>query len=66
MVGITELMMDDRFAGWMEDQADDLLDSLSTYEVYSLFCNQTGETLVNDTPVMGFGEDTPQQGDTIN
>ena len=45
MVGITELMMDDRFVGWMEDQPDDLLDSLSTYEVYHLFCEQVGETI---------------------
>ncbi|MFZ2957494.1 MAG: hypothetical protein WA705_11435 [Candidatus Ozemobacteraceae bacterium] len=38
MVGITELMTDDRFMGWMEDQEDDMLEVLSTYEIYSRYC----------------------------
>ncbi len=37
MVGITELMTDDAFLSWMEGQAEDLLESLSTFEVYSLY-----------------------------
>ena len=37
MVGITELMMDENFLSWMEDQSDDLLESMSTFEIYSLF-----------------------------
>ena len=45
MVGITELMTDDLFMGWMEAQPDDLLDSLSTYEVYTRFRHESGETL---------------------
>lgn len=41
MVGITELMTDDRFVGWMEEQSDDLLDTLSTFEIYNRFCSET-------------------------
>jgi len=37
MVGITELMTDDVFLGWMESQDEDLLERLTTYEVYSRF-----------------------------
>lgn len=37
MVGITELMMDDDFLNWMENQTEELLESLSTFEVYSLY-----------------------------
>ncbi|MDN5278582.1 MAG: hypothetical protein PWR01_2547 [Clostridiales bacterium] len=37
MVGITELMMDDSFLGWMENQEEDFLESLSTFEIYNLF-----------------------------
>ncbi|MBF0502054.1 MAG: hypothetical protein HQM09_18080 [Candidatus Riflebacteria bacterium] len=40
MVGITELMTDDRFMGWMEGQSDDVIESLSTYEIYSRFCSE--------------------------
>jgi len=43
MVGITELMTDDNFAGWMENQGDDLLAEMSTFEVYSLYCSQNPE-----------------------
>jgi hypothetical protein len=43
MVGITELMTDDSFVDWMEEQAEELLENLSTFEVYSLYCAQTGE-----------------------
>ncbi|NLI78648.1 MAG: hypothetical protein GX442_19685 [Candidatus Riflebacteria bacterium] len=43
MVGITELMTDDGFVGWMEEQEDDMLSNLSTYEVYSLYCQQSTE-----------------------
>ncbi len=43
MVGITELMTDDDFVGWMEEQEDEMLETLSTYEVYSLYCAQSGE-----------------------
>ena len=45
MVGITELMTDDNFLGWMENQADDLLDSHSTFEVYHLYCREAEEAL---------------------
>jgi hypothetical protein len=38
MVGITELMTDDRFMGWMERQDDDLLETLSTFEIYRRYC----------------------------
>ncbi len=37
MVGITELMTDDNFLVWMENQEEDLLERLSTYEVYTRF-----------------------------
>jgi hypothetical protein len=37
MVGITELMMDDSFLSWMECQQQDMLESLSTFEIYSLY-----------------------------
>lgn len=37
MVGITELMMDDAFLGWMENQSEDLLEKLSTFEIYNLY-----------------------------
>lgn len=37
MVGITELMMDDNFLNWMDIQDEDLLESLSTFEIYSLY-----------------------------
>jgi len=37
MVGITELMTDDNFLVWMESQEEDLLERLSTYEVYTRF-----------------------------
>lgn len=37
MVGITELMMDEDFLCWMEVQSDDLLESLSTYEIFNLY-----------------------------
>ncbi len=43
MIGITELMTDDRFLGWMEEQKDELLASLSTFEIYSLYRNQREE-----------------------
>lgn len=46
MVGITELMTDDNFLGWMEQQAEDLLSRLSTFEIYSLYCRE-GEQSVN-------------------
>lgn len=42
MVGITELMMDDSFVGWMERQADDLLDSSTTFEIYRRYCRESG------------------------
>lgn len=37
MVGITELMMDDNFLCWMERQSNDLLESLSTFEIFNLY-----------------------------
>lgn len=37
MVGITELMMDENFLCWMEDQKDDLLEKKSTFEIFSLY-----------------------------
>lgn len=37
MVGITELMMDENFLCWMEDQTDDLLENLTTYEIFNLY-----------------------------
>jgi len=37
MVGITELMTDDNFIGWMEKQCDNMLESLSTFEIYTLY-----------------------------
>lgn len=37
MVGITELMMDENFLGWMEDQADELLESKTTFEIFKLY-----------------------------
>lgn len=40
MVGITELMTDDQFAGWMDEQEDEFLAGLSTFEVYSLYCRE--------------------------
>lgn len=43
MVGITELMTDDNFLGWMEQQTEGLLEKLSTFEVYSLYCRQCGQ-----------------------
>jgi len=40
MVGITELMTDDSFVGWMEDQTEEILAKLSTFEIYNLYCSQ--------------------------
>jgi len=40
MVGITELMTDDTFLIWMENQEEDLLGRLTTFEVYSRFQNE--------------------------
>lgn len=37
MVGITELMMDESFLCWMEEQTDDLLENLTTYEIFNLY-----------------------------
>lgn len=37
MVGITELMMDDNFLSWMEIQEEELLETLSTFEIYHLY-----------------------------
>lgn len=37
MVGITELMMDESFLCWMEKQEDDLLESKSTFEIFTLY-----------------------------
>ncbi len=37
MVGITELMMDEDFLCWMEAQSDNLLESLSTFEIFNLY-----------------------------
>ena len=37
MVGITELMMDDKFLDWMEGQDEDMLENMSTFEIYSLY-----------------------------
>lgn len=42
MVGITELMTDDSFLCWMEDQQEDLLENLTTYEIFNLY--QTNQT----------------------
>ncbi|HEY9069935.1 MAG TPA: hypothetical protein VIV61_06725 [Candidatus Ozemobacteraceae bacterium] len=44
MVGITELMTDDAFLGWMENQDEDLLERLTTYEVYSRFQTEMAAT----------------------
>ncbi|MBI3039945.1 hypothetical protein HYY75_13000 [bacterium] len=40
MVGVTELMCSDGFAGWIERQEDDNLTNLSAFEIYSLFCSE--------------------------
>ena len=45
MVGSTELMTDDGFLGWMEQQADDLLEKHSTFEVYRLYCREATDVL---------------------
>ncbi len=37
MVGITELMMDDSFLSWMEVQEEELLETLSTFEIFKLY-----------------------------
>ncbi|HNS10149.1 MAG TPA: hypothetical protein PKN29_10645 [Candidatus Ozemobacteraceae bacterium] len=37
MVGITELMMDENFLCWMEEQSDDLLENHTTYEIFNLY-----------------------------
>lgn len=37
MVGITELMMDENFMCWMEVQQDDLLESMTTFEIFNLY-----------------------------
>ena len=37
MVGITELMMDDSFLSWMEIQEEELLETLSTFEILNLY-----------------------------
>lgn len=37
MVGITELMMDENFLCWMEQQQDDLLENLTTFEIFNLY-----------------------------
>lgn len=37
MIGITELMTDDQFMGWMEAQDDERIENLSSFEVYSLY-----------------------------
>lgn len=42
MVGITELMTDDNFLVWMENQEEDILERLSTYEVYTRFQSEMG------------------------
>jgi hypothetical protein len=38
MVGITELMTDDNFMVWMEEQAEEMLESLTTFEIYNMYC----------------------------
>jgi hypothetical protein len=45
MVGITELMTDDNFMMWMEEQENAELDRLSTYEVYSRYCREREQTI---------------------
>lgn len=37
MVGIAELMTDDNFLSWMENQSSDLLFRMSTFEIYKLY-----------------------------
>ncbi|MBF0546854.1 MAG: hypothetical protein HQM08_20610 [Candidatus Riflebacteria bacterium] len=41
MIGITELLLDDRFLGWMEEQPENRLEHLSTYEIFYLFQNES-------------------------
>jgi len=40
MVGITELMTDDNFLNWMEDQDEKFLENLNTHEIYKLYQKQ--------------------------
>ncbi|MBF0408684.1 MAG: hypothetical protein HQM10_15155 [Candidatus Riflebacteria bacterium] len=37
MLGVTELFQDDLFLGWMEDQPDTRIQSLSTFEIFHIF-----------------------------
>jgi hypothetical protein len=37
MVGITELMMDENFLNWMEEQTEKLLESKTTFEIFKLY-----------------------------
>ncbi len=37
MVGITELMMDENFLCWMEEQSDEMLENNSTFEIFKLY-----------------------------
>lgn len=39
MVGITELMTDDGFLSWMENQDASSIECLSTFEIYGLYKN---------------------------
>ncbi|HNW35187.1 MAG TPA: hypothetical protein PKM25_09670 [Candidatus Ozemobacteraceae bacterium] len=47
MVGITELMTDDTFLIWMENQEEDLLERLTTFEVYSRFQNEIASSVTH-------------------
>ncbi len=38
MMGVTELMTDETFLLWMENQNEDLLGSIPIFEIYQLFC----------------------------
>ncbi len=40
MVGITELMTDANFLGWIEKQENKLLVSLNTLDIYNLYVAQ--------------------------
>lgn len=39
MVGITELMTDDGFLSWIENQDGSSIERLSTFEIYDLYQN---------------------------
>lgn len=41
MVGIFELMTDDRFLSWVEKQSEALLATLSTLELYKLYQSES-------------------------